>query len=163
MRVGPGWIEIHVDGKRTGPPDGERGEEGPALLHILAREAEGQEQAEKTIEGSGEGHGDAVGSGETVGGDGGTEGAGEKNAGMREEEKRRPENRGADGEMVVKVAGGRSKAGFGLVIFVKARPTETFVGVLIVLGEIETVLDQRSAGEGVVADTIAAHPGVEKR
>jgi len=42
MRVGPGGIEIHVDGKRAGPPDGEGGEKRPALLHILAGDAEGQ-------------------------------------------------------------------------------------------------------------------------
>ncbi len=132
-------------------------------MHILAREAEGQEQAEKTVDGGGEGHGDAVGSRETVGGDGGTEGAGEKDTGMREEEKRRPKNRGANGEMVVEAAGGRSKGKPGLVVFVEARPTETFVGVLIVPGEIETVLNQRSASKSVIADAIAAHPGIKKR
>src|SRR6266704_3656134 len=163
MRVRPGGIEIHVDGERTGPPDGERGEERPALFDILACKAEGQEQAEKTVEGGGEGHGDAVRGGKTVGGDGGTEGAREKNARVREKKKRHPENRGADGEMVVEVAGGRSKAGSGLVIFVQARPAKTFVGVLIVLREIEIVLDERSAGEGVIADAIAANPRVQKR
>ncbi len=82
---------------------------------------------------------------------------------MREEEKRGPENRGADGEMVVEVAGGRSKGGPGLVIFVEARPAEAGVGGLIVPGEIERVLDQRSASKSVVTDAIAANPGVEKR
>jgi hypothetical protein len=81
---------------------------------------------------------------------------------MREEEKRRPENRGANCEMVVEVAGGRSKIGFGLAVFVEARPAETIVGMLIVPGEIETVLNQRSASKGVVADAVAAHPGVKK-
>jgi len=33
---------------------------------------------------------------------------------------------------------------------------------LIVPGEIETVLDQRSASEGVIADAVAADPGIEK-
>ncbi len=93
MRVRPGGIEIHVDGERAGPPDGKGGEERPALFDILACKAEGQEQAEKTIERSGEGHGDAVRGGKTVGGDGGTEGAREKNARVREEQKRHPENR----------------------------------------------------------------------
>src|SRR5947207_950734 len=82
---------------------------------------------------------------------------------MREEEKRRPEYRGANCEMVVEVARGRSKIGFGLAVFVEARPAETIVGMLIVPGEIETVLNQRSASKGVVADAVAAHPGVEKR
>src|SRR4029077_1168809 len=118
VRVGPGGIEIHVDGQRTGPPDGESGEKRPTLVDIFAGETKGEEQAEKYVEGGGEGHGDAVGSGKAVGGDGGTEGAGENDAGMREEEKGRPEDGGADGEMVVETAGGRSKAGLGLVIFV---------------------------------------------
>jgi len=165
MGVGPGRIEIHVDGKRAGPPDGESGKEGPALFDILARETERQEQAEKTIEGRGKGHGDAVGSGETVGGDGGggTEGTRKKDAGMREEEKRRPKNRGTDGEMVVEVAGGGAKAGPGQVVFVETRAAEAGIGGLVVPGEIETVLDQRSAGKSVIADTIAAHPGIQKR
>ena len=132
-------------------------------MHILAREAEGQEQAEKTVDGGGEGHGDAVGSRETVGGDGGTEGAGEKDTGMREEEKRRPKNRGANGEMVVEAAGGRSKGKLGQVVFVEAGAAEAGVGMLVVFGEIKTVLDQRGSGKGVIADAIAADPGVEKR
>src|SRR6266550_7373251 len=81
---------------------------------------------------------------------------------MREEEKRRPENRGANGEMVVEVARGRSKIGFRLAVFVEARSAETVVGMLIVPGEIETVLNQRSASKGVVADAVAAHPRVKK-
>ena len=64
--------------------------------------------------------------------------------------------------MVFEVAGWSSKIGFGLVIFVETRAAETFVGVLIVLREIEIVLDERSAGEGVIADAIAAHPRIEE-
>src|SRR5260370_39032400 len=82
---------------------------------------------------------------------------------MREEKKRSPENRWADGEMILEVARGRSKIGPGLVAFVEARPAETFVGVLIVLGESQTVPDQRSARKSVVANAIAAHPGIQKR
>jgi len=77
MRVGPERIEIHVNRQRAGPPDGESGEEGPALFYVLSREAEGEEQTEKTVECGGEGHGEAIGSGKTVGGDRGAEGAGE--------------------------------------------------------------------------------------
>ena len=74
----------------------------------MPRQAEGQEQTEKTIEGGSERHGDAVRGGKSVGGNGGTEDARKKDAGMREEEKRHPENRRANGEMVVEVSGGRS-------------------------------------------------------
>ena len=162
MRVGPGWIEIHIDGERAGPPNGDGGEEGPAFFDILARETEGEEQAEKTIDSGGEGHGDAVGSGETVGGNGRTEDAREKDAGMCDEETRRPENRGSDGEVVVEVTGARSKEGPWLVIFVKARAAEAFVGMAVVFSEIQIVLDERGAGKGVITDAIAADPGIEK-
>src|SRR6267142_1778141 len=162
MRVGPRGIEVHVDGKRAGPPDGDGGEERPTLVDVLARETEGEEQAEKTIDGGGEGHGDAIRSGETVGRDGGAQGAGEKDAGMRDEKKRRPENRWANGEVVVEVPGGRSKEGPWLVIFVKARAAETFVGMAVVFSEIQIVRDERSASKSVVADAIAAHPRIQK-
>ena len=72
MRMRPGGIEIHVDGERAGAPDGESGKKGPALFDILAREAEGKKQSEKCVERGGKSHGDAVRSGKTVGGDGGT-------------------------------------------------------------------------------------------
>ena len=81
---------------------------------------------------------------------------------MREEKKRRPENSGADGEMVFEAIGGCSKDRPKLTAFVEARAAEAFVGVAVVLGEIEIVLDERSAGKGVVADAIAAHPRVQK-
>src|SRR5260370_34623932 len=107
---------MHVDGEGTGPRDGDRGEQRPGLLDILARKAEGQEQAEKTVESGGKGHGNAVRSGKTVGTDGRSQGTREKNARVREEEKRHPENRGADGQKVVAAARGRSTARSQLVM-----------------------------------------------
>jgi len=74
----------------------------------LPHQAEGQEQTEESVDGGGKGHGDAVRSGKSIGGNGETEGARKKDAGMRDEEKRHPENRGANCEMVVEVSGGRS-------------------------------------------------------
>src|SRR4029077_7387548 len=163
MRVGPRWIEIHIDRQRAGPPDRERGQKRPALFHILAREAERQNQAQESVERGGQRHGDAIRSGKAIGGDRGREIACEQYRPMSNEKKRRPENRRAYGEMILKMSGGRSKIGPGLVAFIEARPAETFVGVLIVLGEIETVLDERSADKSIVAHAIAAHPGVQKR
>src|SRR5260370_562501 len=96
-------------------------------------------------------------------GDGGNKVSRKQEAGMRKEKKRRPKNRGADGEMVFEVAGGRPKVRFGLIAFVQTRPAETGVGGLVVLSEIETVLNQRSASESVITDTIAADPRVKKR
>ena len=55
--VRPGGIEIHVHGERTSPPNGHGGEEGRPFLHILTGQAESQQQAQKPIEGRGEGHG----------------------------------------------------------------------------------------------------------
>jgi hypothetical protein len=48
-------------------------------------------------------------------------------------------------------------------VFVNARLAEALVGMPIILGEIEVVLDELSADKGVVADTIAAHPRIEER
>jgi len=81
---------------------------------------------------------------------------------MSEEEEGSPENGGAGGEMVIEMAGGSAKFGFGLAGFIEARAAKTFVGVLIVPGEIETVLNQRGTSESVVADAVAADPGIEK-
>lgn len=132
-------------------------------MDILAHEAEGKEQAEESVEGSREGHSDAIRSRKTVGVDGGTEGAREKDTEMGYKKEWCPEDRGADGEMVFEMAGGGAELGFGLVIFVEARAAEAFVGKLVVLGEIEAVLDQRSAGKGIIADAVAADPGIQKR
>ena len=64
--------------------------------------------------------------------------------------------------MIIEMAGGSAKFGFGLAGFVEARPAKTFVGVLIIPGEIETVLNERCAGKGVIANAITAHPRIEK-
>lgn len=162
MSVRPRRIEIHVDGERTGPPDGNGGEKGPTFLDILASETEGQEQTKKRVNASGERHGDAVGGGKTIRGDGGTHRASQKDASMREEEEGSTENSGAGREMVFEMAGGSAIFGFRPTGFVEARAAKTFVGVLIVSGEIETVLDQRGARKGVIANAVTAHPGIEK-
>jgi len=78
-----------------------------------------------------------------------------------EEKERAPEDGGADGEVVFEMAGGGSKGGLGLAVFVEARAAKTFVGMLIVPGEVQVVLDERSAGKSVIANAIAAHPGIE--
>lgn len=60
MRVGPGGIEIHVDRERAGPPDGDGREERPTFVDVLPRETKGEKQTEKTVDGRGERHGDAI-------------------------------------------------------------------------------------------------------
>jgi len=141
MGVGPGGIEVHVNGKRAAPPDGDGGEQGPALLDVLAGETERKKDAEKGVEGRGESHGKAVGSGKAVGQHLRTEGAGEKDAAVSEQEKGAPEEGRAHGEMVVEMAGAGSEKGFGLTVFVEAKLAKTGVGGLIVPGEVEIVLD----------------------
>ncbi len=80
---------------------------------------------------------------------------------MRGHEKRRPENGGSDGEMVIEMAGAGAKFRGGLAIFVETIFAEAGVGFLIVAGEIEIVLDQRSADESVVAHAVTANPGIK--
>jgi hypothetical protein len=163
MCVRPRGIEIHVDGKRAGPPDGDGRQERPAFVDVLASETKGKEQSEKAVEGRGERHSEAIRSGETVGGDGGTEYASELDARVGDEKKRRPENGGADSEMVVEMAGGSAEFLPRLAVFVEARAAEAFVGVAIIFGEVEVVLDERSARKSIIADAVAADPGIEKR
>ena len=128
----------------------------------MTGQAEGKEQAQESVDGGGEGHGDAVRGRKSVGGNGGTKGAREKDASMCDEQKRRPKNRRANGEMIVEVASGSSKVGSGLAVFVKARAAKTFIGMPVIFGEIEIVLDERSTGKSVIADAVTTHPGVQK-
>lgn len=162
VRVRPRRIEIHINGEGAGPPNGDGGKKGPAFFDILASEAEGEEQTEESVNGGGERHGDAIRGGKTVRGDGGAQRASQQDGGVGEEEEGSPEDGRASGEMVFEMAGGSAKFEFGLAGFVEARPAKTFVGVLIIPGEIETVLNERCAGKGVIANAITAHPRIEK-
>jgi hypothetical protein len=163
MRVRPGGIEIHVDGERTGSPYGKSSEERPAFLDVVASQAKSKEQTEKSINGCGESHGDAVRGGETVSRDSRTKAAREKDSGVSQKKKRGPEDGRANREVIVKMACGRPEASFGLTRFVETRASEAFVGMPIVFGEIEIVLDEQSTSKSVIADTVAAHPGIEER
>src|SRR5207249_1917943 len=162
MRVRPRRIEIHVNGKRAGPPDGKGCKERPAVFYVLASQAKSQQQPEKTVEPGGEGHGDAVGSGKAVGGNGRTEGAGEKDAGVSQEQKRSPKDGGTDTEVILKMAGGRAEDGLGPSMLVDSGVAKTGIRVLIVAREVEAMLDERRADQSVVANTVAAHPGIQK-
>ena len=81
---------------------------------------------------------------------------------MGEEEEGSPEDGRADREVVLEMAGSGTKVGFGLSIFVEAGTAKALVGLLIVPGEIQAVLNERGAGKCVITDAIAAHPGIEK-
>src|SRR5256886_5180482 len=158
--VGPGGIEVHVDGKRAAAPNGERGKESPTFGDKFSGETKGEEESEKTVERCAKGHRVTIRRGETVGGDGGPEGAADKNATVRDQKKRRPKDGRANGEMIFKMAGGRAKVGARLAVFVQAAFAETGVGLLIVGGEIEIVLNEERAGVGVITDAVASDPGI---
>ena len=160
--VGPRRIEIHVNGKRAGPPNPQSGEQGPALVNVLAREPEGNEQGKKTAERRTQRHGDAIRRREAVGRNGRAQRAREENAGVRDEEKGSPENRRSHCEVVFEVTGARAKFRGWLVVFVETIFAEAGVGLLIIRGEIEIVLDERGARESVVADAVSAYPGIEQ-
>ena len=81
---------------------------------------------------------------------------------MGKKKKRSPENGGPDGEVILEMAGEGAKFGLGLAAFVEARAAKTFIGMPVVFGEIEIVLNQGGAGKGVITDAVAAHPGIEE-
>src|SRR5947207_5583073 len=109
VSVRPGWIEVHVDGERAAAPNGESGEESPTFGDKFFGETKGEEESEKTVERCAKGHRVTIRRGETIGRDGGPEGARDKNATVRDEQERRPKDGGADGEMIFKMAGRRAE------------------------------------------------------
>ena len=62
--------------------------------------------------------------------------------------------------MVFEAARASAVLGSRPPVFMDALLAEAFVGMPIVLVEVKVVLDERSADQGVVADTIAAHSRV---
>jgi hypothetical protein len=81
---------------------------------------------------------------------------------VSEEKEGSPKNGGPHGKVIVEVARGCAKFRLGLAIFVEARGAKTFVGVPVVFGEIEIVLNERGAGKCVVPYAIAADPGIKE-
>src|SRR5256885_9387315 len=160
VSVRPGWIEVHVDGERAAAPNGEIGEESPTFGDKFFGETKGEEESEKTVDRCAKGHRVAIRRGETVGGHAGPEGAGDKNATVRHEKKRRPKDGRTNGEMIFKMAGRRAEVSARLAGFVETAFAETGVGMLIVGGEIEIVLNEERAGVGVITDAVASDPGI---
>lgn len=160
VSVRPGGIEVHVDGKRAAAPNGERGEKSPAFRDEFLGETKGEEEGEKTVERRAKGHGITIRLGETVGGDRGAEGASDENSGVRHDKEWRPKNRGADREMIFKMAGGSAEIGARLAGFVEAALAEACVGVLIIGGEIQIVLNEEGPGVCVITNAVTADPGI---
>jgi len=65
--------------------------------------------------------------------------------------------------VILQVAGGSEVFDEYVAMLVVAGLAETFIGKFVVLSEVEAVLDERGAGVGIVADTVAADPGVHQR
>lgn len=63
--------------------------------------------------------------------------------------------------MIFEMAGAGTKFRSGLAVLIETMFAKADVGFLIVAREIEIVLNERGAQEGVVADTISADPGIE--
>src|ERR1700736_2711606 len=62
--------------------------------------------------------------------------------------------------MIIEMTGRCAEGRPGGAIFVDARVAKTGVAGLIVVLEIQVVLDQRCARKRIVANTIAANPGI---
>lgn len=82
---------------------------------------------------------------------------------MREHEKRRPEHRGADGEMIIEVARGSAEDVAWQTVLIETGIAKAGVGELVVVSEIEGMLDERGASQSVVANAIPTDPGVQQR
>ncbi len=163
MRMGPRGIEIHINRQGGPTPDSEDRQESPQGREILAREAKRDEEGKEAIERGAVGKGVAVRSREAVSRSGGSEKTGNKNAAMSEDQERRPEDGGADGEMVVEMARARAEEGLRLATGIEAFIAEGLVGRLIVVGKVKVVLDERGAGISVVANTITTNPRIDER
>src|SRR5271154_2912902 len=158
MRVRPRWIEIHVYGKRATPPNRDGGEKRPSLVNILASHARGEQQSQKAIQCGSEGHCETVRPREPIGRDVRSERAREQHPRVCDQQKWRPENRGSDGEVIVEMTGRGDQERPWLAIFIKPRIAKTGVAGPVVALKVETVLNQRSARECVVANAVAANP-----
>ena len=82
---------------------------------------------------------------------------------MRGEQKRRPENRWPNREMVIEMAGGRVLGGKNVPCRVRSAHTEGRIGPEPILLEIEIVLDEQGATERAISDAVAAHPRINER
>ena len=163
VRMGPRRIEVHVYGQGAGPPNRDCRQERPERPKIAASQTEGKQKCDETVESRAEGHGVAVRSGKAVRDNRRTKDPGKQDTSVREEQEWRPENGGADGEMVVEMAGRRSELGArqaGGIDMVRAK---ALIGRLVVMCEVQAMLDQRRAGVSVIANAIAAHPWIHER
>ena len=77
-------------------------------------------------------------------------------------EEGRPKYRRSNREVIVEVARTGAELCIRLAILVKAAFSKTIIGRLVVMGKIQTVLDEWCAGIRVVANTVATYPWVRQ-
>jgi hypothetical protein len=77
-------------------------------------------------------------------------------------EEGRPEYRRSNREVIVEVARAGAESRLRLAILVKAAFSKTIIGRLVVMGKIQTALDEWCAGIRVVANTVAPYPWFNK-
>jgi hypothetical protein len=88
--------------------------------------------------------------------------ASQEHGGVREQKERGPEDGRTSGEMIVEMTGTGTKNGPGQAVFIEAHFAKAGVRRLVVVLEIEIVFDEGRACERVIANAIAAHPGIDQ-
>src|SRR5467141_2758017 len=163
VRMGPRRIEIHINRKRTGAPDGESGKKGPALLDVLSGEGVRKKQAEETVNASTQGHGQDIGSGETISRNVRAKNVSAQHEGVRRKQKGSPKYGRTDGEDVTDVSGFRVLTWIELHVRAGSRLREVKIRMPPIFFESQIVLYERRASISVVSDAVPMHDRVYKR
>src|SRR5215472_3923626 len=154
VRVRPCGIEIHVNRERAGAPNSQRGEKGPARFHVLPGQRVGKKQAQKTVNSGADGHGQEVRKREAVRRNVRAQSVAKQHNAVGREEKGRPEKGRSDGKQVAYVTSlcvlGREELAAGQ----RAGLGKEKIRTAPVFFEMKIVLNQRSAGVGVVANAV---------
>src|SRR5713226_2727164 len=161
--MGPGGIEIHINRKRTGGPDGESGKEGPAIVDVLSGEEVGKEQAKESVDGGTQSHGQDVRSGETIRRDVRAKSVSAKHEGVRDKQKGSPKHGRTDGEEVTDVSGFRVLTWIELPVGESSRLREVKIRVPPIFFESQIVLYERRARISVVSDAVPMHDRIHQR
>src|SRR5579859_5099892 len=162
MRVGPGGIEIHVNGKRTGAPDPQCREKGPAFFNVLPGQRIRKEQAQKSVDRRAQGHRQEVRKREAVGRDMRSVSVANVHDPMSHEKERSPQKSRADGKQVSDVSRFRVFGGGKLSVGERSRFSEKKICMEPVLFEMKVVLNQRGAGVGVISNAITMHNWIDQ-
>src|SRR2546430_1385448 len=161
--MGPGRIEIHINGQRTGAPNGESGKKGPALLDVLSSKGIGKKQTKESVNGGAKGHGQGVGSGETIGRNVPAKSISGKHGGVRHKQKGSPKHGRTDGEEVIDISGFRVLIWIELPDGKGSRFRKIKIRVPPIFFESQIVLYERRTSISVVSDAVPMHDRVYQR